>query len=230
MNNFHHRGSMGDIIYGLPSIIALKGGNLYLKKQNHFDFLRTLLKKQPYINKVTIDNEKVTEIWSNIINLDKFRTTHKRDLHKHLSICHLETVNKKYDLNTIWIFNIAPKFKNNIIIQNTLRYHDKEEINWQLLKPYEKECLFIGTKKEYEQFFIRSKLNISYYTCKDGLEMIEIIKGSKIFIGNQSVGFAMAEAIKHPRVLEVFYKKNNCQPNGKNGYTYLTNEILKKFI
>ena len=59
---------------------------------------------------------------------------------------------------------------------------------------------------------------------------VSIIKGSDIVVGNQSLFFALAEAIKHPRVLEVYYKKNNCQPQSNNGYTYLSRDIIRKHI
>jgi len=230
MKKFHHRGSLGDIIYSLPSIISSGGGILYLRKKFHYDFLKPLLVKQNYISDVFCE-EELSEIESHdamrdIINLDEFRKIHKRDLHKHLVSCHLEVLNQTFDLSQSWLFNIEAKFKAKIIINRTSRYHDKEEVRWKLLKKYKRDCLFIGYKKEFKKF----GLNVSFYQCEDALEMAQIIKGSSLFIGNQSVGFALAEAMKHSRVLEVFYDKNNCQPQSSNGYTYLTNKIIESYI
>lgn len=234
MNKFHHRGSLGDIIYSLPLIFVVGGGDLYLRKKNHYNFLYSLLKKQSCINNVFCEEDLIEEessdIFNGIINLDEFRKIHKKDLHKHLAICHLEILKQKFDLSELWLSNIIPNHKAKIVINRTSRYHDKEEIDWELLKKYEKDCLFVGLKKEYKSFLNKNKIDMPYYECKDGLEMASIIRGSSLAIGNQSVFFAIAEALKHPRVLEVCYNKNNCQPQSNNGYTYLNKEIIQSYI
>ena len=60
--------------------------------------------------------------------------------------------------------------------------------------------------------------------------MTQIIAGSKLFVGNQSFAFSVAEGLKHPRVLEVYYQANNCQPHGNDGYTYLTKELIERYL
>ncbi len=229
MKNFHHRGSLGDIIYGLPLIISVGGGDLYLRKRNHYEFLYSLLNRQDYIDNVFCEDVLI-DLPNDFINMDEFRKIHKKNSHKHLAICHLEILQQKFDISKPWIFNIEPISKSKIVINRTHRYHDREEIEWGLLRGCEKDCLFLGTKKEYHSFLKKYKLNIPHGECHDALDMAKIIKGSKLAVGNQSVFFAIAEALKHPRVLEVYYGKNNCQPQNENGYIYLDKKIIEKYV
>ena len=55
-----------------------------------------------------------------------------------------------------------------------------------------------------------------------------IIAGSKIFIGNQSTPFAIAEGMKHNRILETDITIPNCQPQSWNGMAYMLRNDLDK--
>jgi rfaE bifunctional protein nucleotidyltransferase chain/domain len=222
--NFLHNGAQGDIIYSLPTVIAFGGGDFYFEKHNQFKNLLSLLELQPYLNSVAL-YDKTAKI---DVNLSVYR---KEDLvNKHLCRCHLDPFQKEYDLSKSWITNIEPKHMADIIICRTRRYHDKKEIDWSILKKYEDKLLFIGDEKDRKLLHQEYGVNAKGYWCKDGLEFAQIIKGSKIYIGNQSLGFALAEAMKHPRILEVYYGKNNCQPNSDNGYTYLNEDLIDSHL
>jgi hypothetical protein len=52
--------------------------------------------------------------------------------------------------------------------------------------------------------------------------LASVIKGSELFIGNQSMAYAIAEIIKHPRIVEVCPYANNVIPTGANGYGAFT--------
>jgi hypothetical protein len=56
------------------------------------------------------------------------------------------------------------------------------------------------------------------------------IRGSKLFVGNQSFPYSLAEAMKHPRVLEVCPICPNCCPQGPNGYAGLTKDVLDHYL
>jgi len=234
-NIFYHRGSRGDIIYALPTILACGGDAiLYLRKEEHLKFLYNLLKTQSYIKDVRYkgDVEKYGHSWSNgsIINLSGFAHIAWAKRNQHLVLSHLETQDKEYDLSQAWIDSIEPKYLSDIIIGRTTKYHDKEEIDWTMLEPFKDRCKFVGYAREYKHFIRKYKIDIEFYQVQDGLELAQIIKGSKFFIGNQSVAFAIAEAMKHPRFLEVCYAFNNCQPHGEDGYTYLTNNLINEYL
>ena len=66
------------------------------------------------------------------------------------------------------------------------------------------------------------------------LELAEIIKSCKLFIGNLSFGYALAEAIKVPRLLESQPDFPLVYPNGENAYDFYFQEhfelLFKKLI
>jgi hypothetical protein len=214
---FYHRGSMGDIIYSLPTILSCGGGGLVLGKDDQYNFLKDLLIIQDYINFVI--PLKYWKHWNNITkNLDQFRPIHRKNPTKHLAQCHLDIYKMTYDLSQPWINNIKPKHINKIIINRTPRYHDKQLLDWSLLESYHKDCTFIGLESEYKLFLELYEIPIDYYKCSSGLEMAQIIKGSDLFVGNQSLAFSIAEGLKVNRCLEVYYKMPNCMPQNSNGY------------
>ena len=61
---------------------------------------------------------------------------------------------------------------------------------------------------------------MEHYDCKDFLELASIIKNSKVFIGNLSFGYAIAEALKVPRLLESAPDFPLVYPNGSDGYDF----------
>jgi hypothetical protein len=60
--------------------------------------------------------------------------------------------------------------------------------------------------------------------------LASVILGSKVFVGNQSFAFSLAEATKHPRILEVLLQDSNCMPQSENGFTRLTQNVLRHFV
>ena len=62
--------------------------------------------------------------------------------------------------------------------------------------------------------------NLEFYDCKDFIELASIIKGCRVFIGNLSFGYALAEAIKVKRMLESGPDFPLVYPNGKNAYDF----------
>jgi len=225
---FHHRGSMGDIIYSLPTVMAFGGGILWIRKKPHYEWLHTLLERQPCIRKVINDACGL----NGFVNLDGYRIVERKAYRsghfKHLAECHLLALGKESDISKPWLQGIESQMVADIVVSRSTRYHDREDIDWKLLDGC--DVLFIGFMDEYEQFLSLYGVSSFYYECKDALEMAQIIKGSKLFLGNQSLGFAIAEGLKHPRVLEVYHKNANCMPQSDNGYTYLDEELLGRCL
>jgi hypothetical protein len=60
--------------------------------------------------------------------------------------------------------------------------------------------------------------------------LASMILGSKVFIGNQSFAYSLAEAMKHPRVLEVLLVDSNCMPQSSNGFTNLSQSVLRHLV
>lgn len=231
-NVFHHQSSYGDIIYSLPTIKALGGGTFLLSigaGKDCYPFLKPLIEIQPYVKQfVRIEQ---SQGWNSIThNLNAFRKLSQADTSKHLCFCHAEPFNAKCDFTQPWLTNIIPSCIRPIIISKTTRYKGTN-IVWGALKKYQDYCAYIGFYGEYISFMKRTQLNkVMFYEVKDALEMAQVIKGSLLFVGNQSLGFAIAEGLKHPRVLEKCDRISNCMPFTKNGYTILNGKLIQHYL
>lgn len=223
MNIFHHSGSLGDIIYALPAIKATGGGTLFIEKEQHYNLLKRLLELQSYIIDVKLGRPE-----DSYIDLDKFRDIYNENPTWHLARCHLAICNVSFNLRASWLEKINPNHIADIVINRTEHYHDKNEIDWRMLKDH--NTVFIGHDNEYDEFIKIAGFKPKRFVCNDVLDIAMVIKGSKMFFGNQSLGFALAEAMKHPRVLEVCYAVNNCQPQSLSGYTKIYKDILEGYL
>jgi len=221
-----HNGAMGDIIYSIPAVIAKGAGIYYITKKPMELFLSPLLEIQKCVLQVKSGFPDVP-----YINLCNYRKVANRAIQqkipKHLAESHLEAIGVKFDISQSWLENIESKSIFPIVVNRSLRYWGS--LNWSLLKSMEKEIGFIGLKKEFQWFVSETRINPGYIKVTNALEMTQAISGSKLFIGNQSLAFAIAEALKHPRVLEVCPGIENCGPIGGHGFTKITEEILSGY-
>ena len=91
-------------------------------------------------------------------------------------------------------------------------------IDYSFLSSY-KNKVFVGLENEKKD--LKNKINnLEYYDSEDFLELASIIKNLKIFIGNLSFGYSMAEALKVPRLLESAPDFPLQYPNGGNGFDF----------
>jgi ADP-heptose:LPS heptosyltransferase len=58
--------------------------------------------------------------------------------------------------------------------------------------------------------------NLRHLECEDFLQLARVIKAARFFIGNQSFPYAVAEALKVPRILEVCPEVPDVIPTGGN--------------
>ena len=246
--SFLHYGHLGDIINSLPVIKELsktKKCFLYIQKnkkipkhvvsKNHpfgdvylsekaINKMLPLLQSQKFIEKVEIYNNQEVNIDLNFFrelpinfNIDSVRWySHLTGKFPDLSNNYIEVPNHE-------------KFKNYIVIMRSLRRQNKF-IDYSFLSSY-KNLVFVGLKNEFEN--LKTKINnLEHYDSKDFLELASIIKNARIFIGNLSFGYALAEAIKVPRLLESAPNFPLVYPNGYDGYDFYFQvhfeEIVKK--
>ena len=245
--NFLHSGHLGDLINSLPVIKEIskkRKCNLYINinkkvesnyvnnihpskefylSSNSYKKIFPLLKMQPYISKLDIFTNQSIDI-----NLDLFR-----ELPINFNIdsvrwySHLTGVNP--ELNKPYILNIKKhkKFKNHIVFMRSLRRQNKH-IKFNFFNKYN-NLLFIGLYDEYVDLKKQIK-KLKFYNCKDFLEMTEIIKASKLFIGNLSFGFTIAEGLKTPRLLESYLDFPLVYPNGTKGYEFYFQNHFVNFV
>ena len=89
--------------------------------------------------------------------------------------------------------------------------------------------LFIGLHNEYLDLKKQIK-NLEFHECKNFLEMAQIIQSSKLFIGNLSFGYTIAEGLKKPRLLESYLDFPLVYPNGKSGYEFYFQTHFEKYV
>jgi hypothetical protein len=107
-----------------------------------------------------------------------------------------------------------------ILINRTSRYQNGM-IHYWFLKEYAKDLVFTGLPEEHAEFCRQWEIDIPLLKVQNFLELAIALKSCRYFIGNQSMCFALAEAMKIPRLLEVCPYAPNVIPCGRDGYDFL---------
>lgn len=233
--SFLHYGHLGDIINSLPIIKEIsksKKCSLFIEKdkkipdhvlkdhpfgkfflsEKSISKLLPLLKNQRYLSNVEIYNRENIDIDLNFFrelpinfNTDSVRWYfHLTGIFPDLSNSYLDVENNN-------------NFKKKIVIMRSLRRQNKN-IDYSFLNNYD-DLLFVGLKEEYD--ILKQNLSkMEFHDSKDFLELASIIKNARIFIGNLSFGYALAEAVKVPRLLESRPNFPLVYPNGENAYDF----------
>jgi hypothetical protein len=236
--NLIHSGNAGDIIYSLPvakklSELTFKPINFLLKlnenlvlppgyshplnnvmlNQEMADMLLPLLNSLPYINQTQVYNNQETHI-----NLSLFREAGLELDKGNIARWNFYTTGINADLSKPWI-NVQPdnEFADSIVLARSSRYNNPL-IDYNFLGDYDK-VVFIGVKQEYDKMK-KSLPKLYWHKVSNFLELAKVIGGSRLFIGNQSFPFAVAEGLKTRRLLEVYHRSPNVIPEGENGYDF----------
>lgn len=212
--NYRHAGDFGDIIYFLPVIEHHGRGVLYIENApvgftrqqltpEAFAPLVPLLKAQPYIEDV-LPFKHGQQI---DINGNDFRLYYcgHRHLQEATLLTHGVSIQAKF---TKWLV-VDPKPVAKVVINKTLRYHNPRFPWKRALELYGQDCVFIGHRSEHEGF-CKVFGDVPFYQTSDLLEAARVIAGSQLFIGNQSVCYAIAEGMKHDVIQEVYPPCPNC--------------------
>ncbi len=244
--HFKHFGLIGDIVYAIPAMQTLaQGRNIHLHL--HINQKSLYKKGMKHQNKGKILTEKSVELLAPLIlsqpgfvvcdiltdqqvdfDLDYFRK-YPFDYNKgHICRWYFQTYGITADLGKPWL-TAKPnnEFNNEIIIARSFRYR-APGISYHFLAAYP-NISFIGLKDEYED--LKNQIpDLKYIPVKNFREFAEVIAGCKFFIGNQSFPFAVAEALKVKRVLEVYFECPNVIPEGKNAYEFCYQPQFEKIV
>jgi hypothetical protein len=240
-----HSGNIGDIIYALPTAYALAGdgkinmllainepmqhkhkyhpsGNVMLTK-TAAEMLKPLLLYQDKIADCAIYNGEQLDY-----DLDVFR---KQPIHfdkGNISRWYSYIFPVFPDSSQPWLkAPVDPFYNEYIVVERSHRYRSPN-IDYAFLSKYSK-ILFVGVDNEYADM----KANvpaIEYKKVKDFQELATIINSCRFFIGNQSFPFSIAEALKTPRLLEVYYQCPNVVVEGKNGYDFYYQQQFETIV
>lgn len=191
-------------------------GNVMLS-QTMADLISPLLKEQHYINSCEVFTSQVIHI-----DLDYFRAGLISKTRGNIARWCGYITGVSPILYKSWLA-VEPdtNYADNIVIARSGRYQNTS-IDYTILNKY-KNLVFLGVESEYKD--MKQYLPaIRWQQVDNFLQMARIIAGCKLFIGNQSFPFALAEALKVPRLLEVSFEVINVVPEGENAYDFFFQE------
>jgi hypothetical protein len=96
-----------------------------------------------------------------------------------------------------------------VIMHRSPRYHNRSFPWRKVLDQYRGKLGMVGSEEEHAEF-CRVYGYVPYVPTPSLRMLGEVIAGCKLFVGNQSTPYAIAEALKKPAVLEVCYWEPNC--------------------
>ncbi len=132
----------------------------------------------------------------------------------------------KADLNVPWISGIQQKSIAEIVISKTPRHSGK--LNWLGLKQYASRSVFVGMEEEW-QAFRGAYFDIEFYKVSSLLDFAQVVAGAKLYVGNQSFGLALADAMLVPRVAEL-WEPNPIRMSAVRGHNSLTQNVVEAYI
>jgi hypothetical protein len=124
-----------------------------------------------------------------------------------------------YNSSKPWL--TAPRderYAHSIVIARSQRYRSPV-VDYSFLDKYPNK-IFVGIEAEYNDMKTQVR-NLEFKPVKDFLELATIINSCRLFIGNQSFPFSVAEALKVKRLLEVFYRAPNVIPEGEGANDFM---------
>lgn len=196
--NFKHSGATGDIVFSLPFVKSMGGGDFYITNfhPQRAESIAKLLRAQTYINEVYIGDSHP----NNVMNLDNFRNYAGH--HVNLIQTFFMAFNQPFDNIHKEAWLTLPDNNDFIeepytIINRTTNYEDpnfdwKNEVNYLLtLAP---NCYFLGYKHEYDQFQEKFNTGAIYHDC-DFLCAAQLIKNAQMFTGGYSALATIAQGL-----------------------------------
>lgn len=248
MITFRHSGNLGDIVWSLPTIkdilrrhnqdkaglymltgvpaVYVAGphplGNIRLD-ENYARQLLPLLLAQDYIGDAGVWNGQPVNY-----DLDDFRESGFNFSAGNIGryYCHAFMVTP--NLSDPWL-NVepSPDTDGKIVINRTERARNRR-LNYGFLRG-RNDLVFVGLEREYQNFSMMVP-GVPRWQAPDFLTLARWIKGAKAFIGNQSFPYAVAEALKVPRCLEVADISPNNIPSGPNAYEAFSQPLLMRIV
>lgn len=222
---FHHSGDYGDIIYALPAIKAMGGGELIL---HHCPEIRTrepmsekrangiipLLKVQSYITNARFDPD-LRELTA-FNGFRAFLTGQSTNLaDAHLDVYGLSHRFRNFKWLTPPPFydgvvqTFVPMLTGMAIFNRSERYHNPA-FPWKAIwEQYHSNAVFLGTDREHE-LFCSEFGHVKQMPCRDLGVAATLISMSSLFVGNQSCLAAIAEGLKKKMIVEIWPISPNC--------------------
>lgn len=244
ITTFKHSGNSGDIMYALPAIYALsKNGKarIYLKanergRYTHFHpfgnimlsekvimMLKPLLEYQPQIELCDIYHNEQIDYDLDIFRKQVFPLNRGSIIRWYF---HIYSV--FYNTSQKWLDAPSnPEYAGYIVVARSHR-HRSPGIKYNFLSKF-KKIAFVGLPVEHEDMQ-KQIPHIKHLHVNDFLEMASIIKSCKLFIGNQTFAFSLAEGLKTNRLLEVYYDAPNVIVEGEGAHDFIFQEQFENAV
>ena len=224
-------------------ILDAKGRNVTMNDKM-FEMLKPLVDSQPYINSLEKYSGQRIDIDFDVIRGKTFVNLPHGPITGWLPLAFPDLT---FDASKPWIdiddskcpIGIKGAVAGKVLLNFTSRYRAK--IDYYFLQSFAPDLIFTGTEKEHWDFCSKWSLNIPRLEIDTFLDLAYAIKEARFFLGNQSMGWNLCQAMGTRRILEMCNFADNCFPGiGENsvGYFYQVaaehyfrqfyNETLKK--
>lgn len=222
MLTFIHSGDIGDAIYSLPVMRSAAHGERFrvllgnlIHVRRDFDpvwaeNLASLVRIQPYIYECRY--WKIGDTWD--VNCDLFRkylmAYHVRGKNIASYVC--DALQQDYGCTSgPWLWIDEPWCVDGcpIVVNRTFRYNNPMFPWVTIYNKYRGRMVFIGTQEEHTRF-CDTIGSLPFCPTKNLLEVARMIAGAKLFIGNQSVCYAIAEGFKQNTIQEADRRVPDC--------------------
>ena len=191
-----------------------------------FDMLKPLIESQGYINSMVRYSGQRIDIDFDTIRGKTFVNMPHGNIQGWLPLAFPDLA---FDISKPWVhlddskcpLSIRGAVAGKILLNFTARYRAK--IDYFFLQNFSSDLIFTGTEKEYCDFCNKWGLVIPRLEIDNFLDLAYAIKEARFFVGNQSFGWNITQAIGTPRILEMCNYADNCFPGiGENsvGYFY----------
>ena len=118
--------------------------------------------------------------------------------------------------------------RDKMIINRTERYNNML-ISYTFLKKYNDKVLFVGLPTEHQVFCKQHGIDVPLYSVNNFFDLAVIMNNCKLFIGNQSMAFQIAEHLKVPRILECCKQIPNVIGSGPGFYDFINQRSLEYY-
>jgi hypothetical protein len=206
--NFLISGKLGDFIHQLYVVKYYSYNNeinLYyspnflegLDYNGSFNNLKLLVDRQSYINSFDYFNDQLIDV-----NLTDFRYNKKINTLGWTDLL-IDTYGIKKLDSLSWIDTDKNlDYNNKIIIHRSQQKHNVNFPWGKIIDKYKKDIIFISIdENDYNSFPYKN--DISFVKVDNIYELSIIINSCKLFIGNQSMPFALSHSLNIPRIVEI---------------------------
>lgn len=203
-------------------------GDEVMMNEYMFNMLKPLIEVQEYIESFEIYTGQEYEIDLDKARLEVFTNQPRGSINRWIFYVYPQMA---CDLSNAWIY---PKkldvygMSDVIAINFTFRYRNSIA-DYNVLKNY-KYIEFVGLPQEHEHFCNQWQLDIPLKKFNNFRDLAVYLKSCKLFLGNQSFCYQLAESMKIPRILELSPVLPNVIPNGINGYDFYHQQALEYYL